>query len=399
MAQQGVPVNTKLAAILARRATYEQVDPGRLGPVLSVTAICRQLGISRPTFYDAEKNFAESGLEGLLPKSRRPLISPGQIPAELEDAIVAARKQLAEEGWNNGAETISRRLTANGVTPPSIATINRALKRRGLVDPQPQKRPKKSWKRFGYEDRNACWQIDAFYWKLADGSGVVVFQLIDDCTRLELAPFVALKETSEAALACFLAGVARWGVPAMLLSDNGLAFTGRHVWRSQLEIAAAALGCRTVQSSPYHPQTCGKNERAHQTCQRWLRARPAAADMAELQALLETYQHAYNNDRPHQGLGGLTPMQAAAKAAVAQPAAVIAEPEEKISYLIVKRGGDIAVRDWALSVGRRYKGRTVAVIENGDHLSIVLGNQLLRELTLDRSRHFQPRQPDAGPSD
>jgi transposase InsO family protein len=399
MAQRGVHVNTKLAAILARRATFEQVEPGQLGPVLSVTQICRQLSISRTTFYTAEQAFAEFGIEGLLPKSRRPHRSPRQIPAELEDAIVAARKELTEQGWDNGAETIAKRLVAKGVTPPSIPTINRALKRRGMVEPQPQKRPNKANKRFGYDERNACWQIDAFHWRLADGTAVAIFQLIDDCTRLELAPFVALAETGDAALACFLAGVVRWGVPAMLLSDNGLAFTGRNRWRSSLEEAAAALGCRTVQSSPYHPQTCGKNERAHQTMQRWLRARPPAADIAELQALLEVYQDAYNDDRPHQALGGLTPTQAAAGVAVAQPAAAIPEPEEKVIYLVVKRGGDIAVKDWALSVGRRYKGRTVAVIQNGDHLAVILDNKLLRELTLDRSRNFQPRKPAPGPTD
>jgi len=283
--------------------------------------LCAELGISRQTFYEAERRFAADGVAGLLPRSRRPHSSPNQTPAAVEDLVVAARKELAEQGWDNGADSIAFRLERQGHQLPSRATINRILTRRGLVDPQPAKRPRSSWKRFEFAERNGCWQFDAFATKLADGSSVAVFQLLDDCTRLEVANLAAPAETAQAALACFLTAVAAYGVPAMLLSDNGTAFTAaRHGRHGLLEQAAANLGCRTVQSRPYHPQTCGKNERAHQTCRQWLARRPTPTTLAELQHLLDEYRHAYNHERPHQALGGRTPAQAAADVAMATAA-------------------------------------------------------------------------------
>jgi transposase InsO family protein len=387
-------MNLKLAAVLARRLALSQDPAGLLSPALNVTAICAEVGISRQTYYVAARAFAEKGLEGLLPQSRRPHHSPNQTSAELEDRVVVARKALEEEGWDCGAVSIADRLRRDGVTPPAPATINRILKRRGLIVAQPQKRPKSSWKRFNYTERNGCWQIDAFYWKLADGAPAAVFQLIDDCTRLELANLVAPAETAEAALACFLDAVARHGVPAMLLSDNGLAFSGRlRGWRSALEIAAAALGVKTVQSSPYHPQTCGKNERAHQTCQKWLRHKPAAATPAELQALLDTYRELYNTIRPHQSLNGRTPAQAAANAPIAEPGPVANAPHPRITQHLVNAHGDIGSQTWALSAGRALKGQRVTVIRDGDHLTVLHGRKLIRELNLDPTRRYQKRNP------
>ncbi|MFD4366964.1 integrase core domain-containing protein [Rhodococcus sp. NPDC058521] len=58
-------------------------------------------------------------------------------------------------------------------------------------------------------------------------------------------------------------------------------------------------------SSVYHPQTCGKNERAHKTLRKWLAKKPAADTLTELQTQLDTYRQIYNNRR-HQGIGGTT---------------------------------------------------------------------------------------------
>lgn len=394
-------MNVKLAAVLARQAALrEAARAGVRVPKVSVTALCAELGISRPTYYEAEQRFAVEGLEGLMPRSRRPQCSPRQTPVDVEDEIVRLRKQLHDDGWDNGAVSIRYWLTKNGFAAPAVSTINRILGRRGLVEPQPQKRPKSADKRFQFAERNGCWQADAFEWRLADGAKVVVFQIEDDCTRLDLYDLAAPAETGAAAVAAFLKAVELHGPPAMLLSDNGVAFSGRRRgWESALEKVAAAIGCRTIQSSPYHPQTNGKNERAHQTCQRWLRRQPPPATLAELQAQLDRYRELYNTSRPHQELGMKTPAAAAAEAAVA-----VAEPAadpcpHRVHQLKVKAGGDIAVADWAISIGRAYAGQTVTVLRNGDALTVLLGTKLLFEHTLDHTRHFQRRSPNAGQRD
>jgi transposase InsO family protein len=310
----------------------------------------------------------------------------------VEDAVVRARKELAEEGWDNGAATIAWRLTQWEIPPPSRATINRILSRRGLVTPQPQKRPKSSWKRFENAERNGCWQMDAFQWRLANGTKAVVFETLDDCTRLLLDSTAAPAETAEAATASFLAAVDRHGPPAVLLTDNGTALNGeRRGWtRGKLVDAARALGVRPMTTRPGHPQTNGKNERHHQTSQRWLRRQPPATSLTELQSLLETYRQLYNTSRPHQALGGRTPAEAAATAPVTAPSVEPpAEPTTIVRTRPVHPNGIVALDSYLIFVGRRHRNQHVTLIRQGDHVAVLHGQTLLRELTLDTSRRYQ----------
>src|SRR5690349_8848196 len=116
-----ISMQVKLAVVLARLSQGERVD---------VRATCRELGISPPTFYKYAARFAASGLEGLFERSRRPLSSPTQTPATTEDRIVSWRKQLAEDGWDNGAQSIFWRMQRAGQSSPSVRTIHRVLVRR-----------------------------------------------------------------------------------------------------------------------------------------------------------------------------------------------------------------------------------------------------------------------------
>jgi transposase InsO family protein len=77
------------------------------------------------------------------------------------------------------------------------------------------------------------------------------------------------------------------GLPASLLTDNGAVFTGsyRH-GKVLLEYELERLGVEFKDSRPYHPQTCGKVERLHQTHKRYLAKPPPADTLAELQGRL-----------------------------------------------------------------------------------------------------------------
>ena len=79
--------------------------------------------------------------------------------------------------------------------------------------------------------------------------------------------------------------------PASLLTDNGAVFPaasrGR---RCALELQCARQGIRLIHSRPYHPQTCEKVERFHQTLKKFLLRQGPIATVAELQALLDTFR-------------------------------------------------------------------------------------------------------------
>ena len=83
---------------------------------------------------------------------------------------------------------------------------------------------------------------------------------------------------------------------ASLLSDNAAVFTGRtRRGKVLLELELERLGIVFKHSTPYHPQTCGKVERFHQTLKRFLRKQPPARSIAELQFQLDAFRDYYNN--------------------------------------------------------------------------------------------------------
>lgn len=383
MAVRVVSMQVRLAVALARFSQGDRLD---------VSATCRELGISRPTFYKYAGRFAEAGLDGLFDRPRRPGSSPGQTPAAVEDRVVWWRKTLADDGWDHGAQSIYYRMTRAGEGPPSVRTIHRVLVRRGLVEPAPGKRPRASYRTIEFARTNDCWQSDATACTLADGALVTVFHLLDACTRKALQSTATASETSAGAVQCVTAAIDRFGVPAMFLSDRGAAYTGKdRGGEVELERILRALGVNVVTSSPYHPQTNGKVERYHQTFKRWLDARRAPADIAELQALADTFDALYNSERPHSRLGGLTPDEAwSIRDRAPEPTSPI-DPSTRISTVTASSRGAVRAGRFDIQIGRGWAGVAVTVIITGDHAAVFHGRRQIRSLQLDPTRRYQPR--------
>lgn len=159
------------------------------------------------------------------------------------------------------------------------------MNRHGLVRPQPRKRPKSSYRRFAYAQPRDCYQIDATEVRLAGRQKAVVFEVLDDCTRCLVATLASEAENGAGAVAAITDAFHRYGVPALVLADNGSAFTSRtrSTGTSRFTRVVTAAGARLIHSSPYHPQTCGKVERHHRTFKAWLADQPTPASIAELQ--------------------------------------------------------------------------------------------------------------------
>ena len=235
------------------------------------------------------------------------------------------RAALEASGLDHGPISVQEKMRSMGLDPvPSIAALARIYRAVGVARLEPKKRPRAAWRRFVYPAPNACWQLDATEYVLSGGRKCVVFQLIDDHSRYALASQVAWSETAAAALIVFDKAVTAHGVPQRLLSDNGLALNpSRRGHLGQLVVHVMALGVQPITGKPYKPTTQGKNERFHQTLFRYLDKQPLADTLDELQAQVETFDHIYNTERPHQGLPGrVTPLaawQATEKAEAPRP--------------------------------------------------------------------------------
>lgn len=301
--------------------TPEPVDPRvRLAislwpvdaPRGAVTSFCAEHQISRKTFYALASRARRDGPAAVLePRSRRPNSSPTRISDQVKDQAVQVRAALEASGLDHGPISVFDKMRAMGLEAPSVASLARIFRERGVARLEPKKKPRAAYRRFVYPAPNACWQLDATEYVLTRGRKCVIFQLQDDHSRLAVASHVADGETSQAALAVFGKGVTARGVPQRLLTDNGMALNpSRRGWQGQLVSYVTSLGVSPITGKPYKPTTQGKNERFHQTLFRWLDKQPLADSLEALQALVDQFDHIYNTQRPHQGLPGrLTPQQ------------------------------------------------------------------------------------------
>ncbi|GAA4613134.1 IS481 family transposase [Saccharopolyspora hordei] len=362
------------------------------GEKLNISRFCAEHGVSRTVFYKYLARFRKEGAAGFLRRSSAPRRRPTTTPPRVREAIVRARKQLAEEGRDNGAISIGWRLEELGVVPvPSRATIHRILVAEGHVVPQPRKRPR-CRRRFEYAEPNGLWQIDGMEFYLAGGEKVCILQILDDHSRLDVGTYAATSENGEETWAALQQAFAGYGVPVKILTDNGLAFSSRHRGgMAELERRLAATGVQAIASTPYHPQTCGKDERSHQTLRRWLAKQPPPATLEQLQQLLEQYRAMYNNRR-HQGIGGHTPQQRYHATPKATPTKA-ARPPAGTTQRPVTSTGVVAFSNCSIVIGRRWAGHTATLHWQGDRVSIMINDTVVRTLTLNRSVRYQRLTP------
>lgn len=359
------------------------------GKKVNVAAFCTTHAISRTTFYKYVTRYQAEGADGFTRRSTAPRTSPTRTSALLCEAVVRARKELADEGLDSGPQSISWRLETLGFAPfPSRATVYRILLDHGQIVAQPQKRPK-SRRRFEYADPGGLWQIDGMEHYLSTGEKVCILQILDDHSRLDVGTYAATSENGAEAWRSLEQAFAGYGLPVRVLFDNGHAFSAKHRGgTSALERTLAELGVHTITSSFYHPQTCGKNERAHQTLQKWLRQQPTPETVEELQRLLDQYRMVYNNRR-HQSLAGKTPQQRYD----ATPA-VTATPEPKTRHGQASRSishtGIVQFDGHSISLGRAWGDRKAILYWRGDDVTVMVDDVVARTLTLDRSVKSQP---------
>jgi transposase InsO family protein len=288
---------------------------------LTVTRAAAEYGISRRHLQRLLARYRQGGLEALQPRSRRPKTTPFATPVEVRARVVELRAQLSADGLDAGPETIRWHLEREGLRAPSTSTIRRILHAAGLVTPQPRKRPRSSYTRFEMAQPNEMWQSDFIHWRLADGTDVEILNWLDDHSRHLLSATVHQPVSGDDVVTVFLGLVEEYGPPASTLTDNGSVYTSRFTGgRNAFEHVLPLLGIRQKNGSPGHPQTQGKTERFHQTLQRWLRSRPPARTLTELQGQLDEFREHYNEQRPHRALQRRTPGEAYRATPKAAPA-------------------------------------------------------------------------------
>lgn len=365
----------------------------------SKSEVARDYGVSRRWVITLLQRYLAEGDAGLVARSRRPHHSPSQTPREVEERIVEIRKTLDKGGHEAGADTIRTHLLRERPTAPAVSTIWRILTARGFVTPQPHKRPKSSYRSFAAEQPNERWQTDITHWTLADGTDVEILHWLDDHSRLLLGSTARRVFKGPDVDADYRRLAAHYGDPASVLSDNGAVYTGRYRrgGRVQLEVTLNSRGVVFSHSRAYHPQTCGKVERLHQTVKKHLATQPPARTLTQLQRQLDAYREYYNTVRPHRALHRRTPLEAythrpKAKAS-GQP---LLDPHYRVRHDRIDSNGKLTLRHNSrlhhIGLGRRHAGTTVLLLAHDLHIRIITtSGTLLRDFQLDPTRDYQPQ--------
>ncbi len=267
--------------------------------------------------------------------------------------------------------------------------------------PEPKKRPRSSYIRFQAEQPNQCWQSDFTHWPLADGTGTEILTWLDDHSRYALQLTARHAVTGQVVLATFRGAVAVHGMPAAMLTDNGdgVHHPARRPRRPQrLRHELRRLGVTQKNGKPNHPQTQGKVERFQQTLKKWL-GRPVtpAATLTELQAQLDAFTGYYNTRRPHRSLPHRNTPAAAFPPGPKPPPAAAPPPPTTASA--PTSSAQPAPSPSATPAGSTTSAsaaptpRTHVLLLVPDlHVRIIdaATGELLRDLTLDPDRNYQP---------
>ncbi len=379
-----------------------------------VAEVIKAYGVSRSWTYELLARYRTEGDAAFEPRSRRPHTSPTALSQTTVELIVRVRKQLTESGLDAGPETIAWHLLHRHQVTVSISSIARTLTRQSLVEPQPKKRPKSSYIRFEAEQPNQTWQSDFTHYRLADatrtGQDAEIVTWLDDHSRYALHVSAHPRITGRIVVDTFTETAAQHGYPASVLTDNGMVYTtrfsGGRGGRNGLESELQRLDIVQKNSRPNHPTTCGKVERFQQTMKKWLSAQPVQpATIVELQALIDQFLTAYNQHRPHRSLPHrATPATAYHARPKAGPSA---DRSRETHYRVlndkVDADGKLSLRlngrMHHIGVGAEHARTQVLKLLDGLHIRIVNAatGELLRELTIDPTRNYQPLGRPPGP--
>jgi transposase InsO family protein len=268
------------------------------GPAANFSAVCRAFGVSRRTGYRwVERYEAAGSLTALVERSRRPHQSPQRTDAAITARVVALRRTY---GW--AGRKLQALLATEGVHR-STATIDRIIRREGLVDPTAH-RP--ALRRFERTAPNELWQMDfKGQYPTSDAPSCFPLSILDDHSRYLVGLFALSSTQGGPVHAALIRCFQRSGVPDAMLIDHGIPWWGTANGHglTALSVALISQGIELIYSGVRHPQTQGKVERFHRTLGTRLRQWGVPHTLPGFRRALTRFRLEYNDVRPHEATG------------------------------------------------------------------------------------------------
>jgi len=337
-----------------------------------MTVACREFGISRKTGYKIFNRYRDAGIKGLEDRARSPYRHPNKTPFQIEKSILRIKQEHATWGAPKIREKLIKEFSM--IEPPAVSTIHAILDRHGLVSRRKRRRHKaKGTPLHDAQAPNALWCAD-FKGQFRLGNKRYCYPLtITDYRSRFLLACEGLESTRESgAFPVFERVFKDFGLPIAIRTDNGVPFASAHALfgLSKLAVWWLRLGISIERIKPGNPQQNGRHERMHLTLKKEA-TRPPSFSFLQQQERFEDFIEGYNNERPHQGLGGLYPAE------VYTPSARAFFYPDKPEYpyhervIQVTQCGRICIGHRKISFSTVFAGQFVGVREIADDVWLV----------------------------
>jgi transposase InsO family protein len=337
----------------------------------TVAELAASYGVSRETVYQWKRRRGAGDERWFEEMSRAPGHCPHATPPEVIAAIVALRERFPRFG----PKKIKARLTLDSpdIAWPAASTIGDILKREGLI--APKSRRAKPLDRgsivAGSDVPNGEWAIDFKGWfRTANGERIDPLTVSDTASRYLVE--VRITPPTHDGVKTILTRVFNCvGLPDAIRSDNGSPFGSTGAGGlSRLSVWLLKHGIEPRFIPPSSPQDNGRHERMHRTLKDET-AKPPARYREEQQYRFNVFRRLYNEERPHEALGQVTPASRwtpPRRTMPSKPDEPWYDPDHEVRR--VRPDGTIKWRGEHVFIGEALARETVGLAEqeNGGHI-------------------------------
>ena len=337
-----------------------------------MSALCREFGISRPTGYKIFNRYKNLGLEGLEDRSRRPYRHANKLPFQIERTILQIKREHPSWGAPKIREKLIREYPM--IKPPAKSTVHAVLDRNDLV----KRRKRRRYKAEGTplsdaRSPNALWCADyKGEFMLGNKKYCYPLTVTDYRSRFVLACEGLESTKSPFAFTVFERVFKEFGLPDAIRTDNGVPFASPNALfgLSRLSIWWLRLGIDIERIKPGHPEQNGRHERMHLTLKKEA-TKPASFNFLQQQGRFDDFVEVYNNQRPHQALGGQYPGD------LYTPSPRPYRPPEPLEYpyhdrtITVTKCGRLCIGSRKINLSTVFAGQKVGIREVADNIWLV----------------------------
>lgn len=370
---------------------------------IDVAELSRIYGVSRQTAHVWIKRYQDAGhdLRAMQERSRRPSSNPRAVSLDMQDRLVAARKQHPRWGPLKLRAWLVERHPQ--ISFPSVSGIGAVLRRRGMTAARKPRRGTAVSATIAApfpdcERPNDVWCMDFKGWFLThDSVKCYPFTLIDALSRMLLRCEALTEPNGDFVRHILDSAFREYGLPKRLRSDGGPPFfsAASPASLSKLGIWLLRLGITLECIAPAKPQQNGRLERFHRTLKLEV---GVTSDWRSQQRAFDSFRGTYNTERPHAALGLVPPAAVHRRSTCHYPRGLLSTGDTPGHTELVDRRGWLRWRPRNVFLGEALALERVSLWPGeSDAWEVYLGAILLGHIDLSTDRGFVPRRRGKGP--